>query len=226
MSDKYQNKYRIASARASWWDYGKNAYYFITICTAGRECNLGQIINGNMHLSEIGKIVEEEWYRSFEIRVELFCDTFVIMPNHIHAIIQIDKSDTSVDTHGNAYLEHTCDDENKIDRQCDLKREMDCRLKREMDCHLKQATHCHASLRETKKYGIAKRSPKSISTFVGGFKSVVTRRVNDLRKTSKLPVWQTRFHDRIIRNDEEFALIVNYIRSNPNNWDVNKIPKL
>jgi hypothetical protein len=33
MADKYQNKYRIASARAPWWNYGWNGAYFITICT-------------------------------------------------------------------------------------------------------------------------------------------------------------------------------------------------
>lgn len=35
--DKYQNKYRIPSSRAQWWDYGWNGAYFITICTANRR---------------------------------------------------------------------------------------------------------------------------------------------------------------------------------------------
>ncbi len=32
MTGKFQNKYRIPSARATWWDYGRNAAYFVTIC--------------------------------------------------------------------------------------------------------------------------------------------------------------------------------------------------
>lgn len=37
MSEKYKNKYRIASSRADWWDYSANAAYFITICTKDRK---------------------------------------------------------------------------------------------------------------------------------------------------------------------------------------------
>jgi hypothetical protein len=44
MSDKFQNMYRIPSARADWWDYGWNAAYFVTICTAHHECYFGEII--------------------------------------------------------------------------------------------------------------------------------------------------------------------------------------
>lgn len=37
MTDKFQDKYRIPSARLQNWDYGSNAIYFVTICTQGRE---------------------------------------------------------------------------------------------------------------------------------------------------------------------------------------------
>jgi putative transposase len=49
--EKFRNKYRIASARAQWWDYGRNGLYFITICTANREHYFGKIVNGKMILS-------------------------------------------------------------------------------------------------------------------------------------------------------------------------------
>jgi len=90
MSEKLQNKYRIPSARAPWWDYGNPGIYFITICTHGRDRIFGAITNGRMNLSTIGKITDEEWHKSFEIRAEFFCDSFVIMPNHIHAILRIE----------------------------------------------------------------------------------------------------------------------------------------
>ncbi|MFY8109602.1 MAG: transposase, partial [Bacteroidia bacterium] len=91
---KYLNKYRNESFRAQWWDYSNEGSYFITICTADRKLILGEIYNKEMHLSPIGEIVFEEWNKSFEIRTELFCDIFVIMPNHIHAILRIEKSRT------------------------------------------------------------------------------------------------------------------------------------
>ncbi len=51
--DKYKNKYRIPSARLQNWDYGSNATYFITICTAGREHYFGKIVKNKMQLFEM-----------------------------------------------------------------------------------------------------------------------------------------------------------------------------
>jgi REP element-mobilizing transposase RayT len=91
MSEKYKNKYRIKSARLPHWDYGSNGMYFITICTQNREHFFGEIVNGKMHLNEIGKIVKNEWIKTFEMRpdMNLQMGEFVIMPNHFHAIIII-----------------------------------------------------------------------------------------------------------------------------------------
>lgn len=44
MKDKFRNKYRIQSNRLPGWDYSENGYYFITLDTQNRECNLGRII--------------------------------------------------------------------------------------------------------------------------------------------------------------------------------------
>ncbi len=57
---KYKNKYRVESNRHRYWDYSMPGYYFITICVINRECLLGKIVNGKMHLSESGKIVQDE----------------------------------------------------------------------------------------------------------------------------------------------------------------------
>ena len=86
MPEKFQNKYRIQSNGIPNWDYSGNGMYFITLVTQHRECNLGQIINDEMVLSGFGEIVNIEWNKSFEIRTELFCDEYIIMPNHLHAI--------------------------------------------------------------------------------------------------------------------------------------------
>lgn len=60
---KFQNKYRIESIRLKNWDYGSNAKYFITISTKEREFFFGKIANGMMQLSDIGKIVKNEWFK-------------------------------------------------------------------------------------------------------------------------------------------------------------------
>lgn len=62
--EKFQNKYRIGSARAQWWDYGWNGAYFITICTADKEHFFGEIKNGKMILSQTGVIADILWYET------------------------------------------------------------------------------------------------------------------------------------------------------------------
>jgi putative transposase len=91
MSEKFRNKYRIPSARASWWNYGANAAYFITICTTNSIHYFGKVVDGTMQLSAIGKIAQQCWN---EIPLHfpfVILDEFVVMPNHIHGIIIIDK---------------------------------------------------------------------------------------------------------------------------------------
>ena len=78
MSDKYQDKYRMQSARLQSWDYGSNAAYFITICTAGREHYFGEIIMAQMQLSETGKIAEQEWIKTPDIRPDMRLELEII----------------------------------------------------------------------------------------------------------------------------------------------------
>jgi putative transposase len=97
MSNKFQNRYRIPSARLQNWDYGSNAAYFITICTQHRQCWFGHIQNGNRILSEIGNIANRYW-QDISIHFPFVkLDEFIVMPNHIHGIIIIDKT-ASVET--------------------------------------------------------------------------------------------------------------------------------
>jgi hypothetical protein len=96
MADKFRNKYRIQSNRMPGWDYSKNGIYFITLVVQNRECILGDIVDGKMILSDFGHIVENEWLKSFEMRGELFLDEYIIMPNHLHAIVILDKNETEI----------------------------------------------------------------------------------------------------------------------------------
>ena len=79
------------SYRLRHWDYSNNAPYFITICTQNRKHFFGEISDGKMHLSDIGKIVENEWIKTPNIRPEMQLELgeFVVMPNHFHAILII-----------------------------------------------------------------------------------------------------------------------------------------
>ena len=94
-NEKYKNKYRTKSNRLQNWDYGWNASYFVTICTKGREHFFGEIKKGNMEFSKIGDIVHKFWLEIPKHFPFVNLGEFVVMPNHIHGIIIIDKNDNN-----------------------------------------------------------------------------------------------------------------------------------
>lgn len=49
------------SIRLKNYDYSQNSAYFVTIVTRQRACLFGEIMGGEMALTEIGKIVQEVW---------------------------------------------------------------------------------------------------------------------------------------------------------------------
>jgi REP element-mobilizing transposase RayT len=91
MHQKFQNKYRGKSTRLQSWDYSSEGSYFITICTKNSQHFFGKVKDGKMILSEIGRVVEEEWIKSIGMRPEMEIELgeFVVMPNHFHGIIKI-----------------------------------------------------------------------------------------------------------------------------------------
>lgn len=77
------------SIRLQGYDYSQEGLYFITICVKNRKCIFGNIINGEMILNDYGKIIEETWLDLPNHNPHIIPNTFCIMPNHIHAIIEI-----------------------------------------------------------------------------------------------------------------------------------------
>ena len=63
------------------------------------------------------------------------------------------------------------------------------------------------------------RQPRSLGAFIAGFKAVTTKRINQLRGRTGVPVWQRNFYERVIRNDAEINRIREYIRINPAAWN-------
>ena len=177
------------------YDYSKPGFYFITICTHNKKDIFGKIkdieINDNisepeMILNDTGKIVNEEIINAALIRKEIRIDNFVIMPNHIHVIVEI-LSEEYVGANGNSPL-------SIITPKNDYKR-----------------ANCRLPLQN-------KMKPKSISSFVSGFKASVTRRMKKISNDENITIWQRNYFDRIIRNDVELNKIRDYVISNPSNF--------
>ena len=85
----YRNTYRIESARLRSWDYASPGLYFVTICTKDRIPWFGAVTEGQMRLSEVGRLVNAEWHRMGYIRHDVELDAWVVMPDHVHGIIQL-----------------------------------------------------------------------------------------------------------------------------------------
>jgi putative transposase len=175
---KFQNKYRISSIRAKWWDYGWNGAYFITICTQDREHYFGKIQNNKMVLSEVGIIADLLWHQIPIHHKNVELGDFVVMPNHIHGILIIDKQSNNID------------------------------LNFANDANIVQTGHALSPRFQN----IGKNT---ISPIVGSYKSAVTKHANRLGYQHQ---WQKLFYDNIIRNNNDYQRISDYIVSNPENW--------
>ena len=96
MTEKFQDKYRVSSARLKNWDYGKNGAYFITICTQNKDHLFGDIVGENTEAlfnpNELGALANFFWLEIIKQFPFVELGNFVIMPNHIHGIIIIKKS--------------------------------------------------------------------------------------------------------------------------------------
>jgi REP element-mobilizing transposase RayT len=88
------NIHHRRSIRLKGYDYTQPGAYFVTFCASQRAHIFGKVVNGEMVLNDMGKIAQEEWFKTAQLRpyVKLYEDEFVIMPNHVHGIIWIEDS--------------------------------------------------------------------------------------------------------------------------------------
>lgn len=82
-------KHKRKSIRLKGYDYSQPGMYFITVAVKNRKCVLGKIVNNEMILSELGKIVQSEWLNIPTRFTNVQLDEFIVMPNHFHGIINV-----------------------------------------------------------------------------------------------------------------------------------------
>jgi len=189
MSDKFNDKYRIKSARLEGYDYRNEGLYFVTICTKNRTHFFGKCENGIMLLNDLGKMAEDCWLEIPKHFPNASLDEFTIMPNHIHGIICIDSTSFVETLHATSAIEN---ESSSIDNKT-----------------------LHATSLQDDRY--SKISPKqgSLSTVLRSYKSAVSNKAKHINLNFG---WQPRFHDSIIRDAKSFTNIQNYIINNPTNW--------
>lgn len=194
---KFQNKYRIPSARATWHNYD-GGMYFVTICTKEKIHYFGEIVDGEMRLKELGKYASECMENVSLHFPDAEIPLFVVMPNHIHSIVYIDR-----------YREFISHSRNATHNR-------DAAHSRDAACHVSTINDCP---KNKKMQEIANQCGR-LSVVVGGIKSAITKFANQ----HQIPfAWQTRFHDRIIRDQNECNAIADYIENNAMNWHLDEL---
>jgi putative transposase len=88
-------KHRRRSIRLKGYDYALPGAYFVTLNTWHREHLFGEIVDGEMQLSEYGELVQDCWDETPAHFARVQLDAFVVMPNHVHLVIILTDSDTS-----------------------------------------------------------------------------------------------------------------------------------
>jgi len=73
------------------YDYSQPGAYFITLCTEHRRCCFGAINDGDLQLNTIGKMITSVWQSLATQIVYIKLDEFVVMPNHFHGIVFINR---------------------------------------------------------------------------------------------------------------------------------------
>ncbi|MGB7566561.1 MAG: hypothetical protein WBM07_01765, partial [Chitinivibrionales bacterium] len=88
--NQYTGYHNRRSIRLRGYDYSHSGYYFVTICIQDRSKRLfGDVADGKMVLNEIGGIVQNELLITEKMRPNIKIDEYIIMPNHVHIVINI-----------------------------------------------------------------------------------------------------------------------------------------
>ena len=169
---------RRKQIRLKEYDYSQNGYYFVTICAKDRQQLFGEIVGAD---SLSARIVRKAFIETIEKYEYVNCPIYVIMPNHIHCIIAIEKDDTP-----------------KCENMADGVR-----------ADNKSApTNINVSLAD----------------IIREFKRRSTVEYINCVKQNILPafdkqIWQRGYYEHIIRNEQEYQKIYEYIENNPLKWD-------
>lgn len=88
MNQYNPNKHHRKSIRLKGYDYSQAGLYFITICCQNKVHLFGNVINKQMILNDAGKMIEK-WFNELQNKFpDIKCHEMVVMPNHIHFIIE------------------------------------------------------------------------------------------------------------------------------------------
>ena len=239
MPDRFQNKYRISSARLQTWDYANEGAYFLTICTKNRICYFGEIEKQKMKLSNMGVIADLMWYEIKNHAKNIELGEFIVMPNHVHGILILNGNGggNALDNDSNVLINGSTDGltNGSTNGLTDVETRHALSLPNEPnepnesnepnEPNPSPATNPPTTAVKPSTIGANRfqnQGKNTVSAIIGGYKSAVTKHANRLGFEFG---WQSRFYDHIIRDAQSFERIQSYIANNPFNWKDDKFYK-
>ena len=205
MEGNFNNHHR-RSIRLPGADYSVPGFYFITICTANRECLFGEVVDGETVLNDFGKIVQDCWNSLPNYFVNCLIDEFQIMPNHVHGIIGIieRRGGVSPPWPNGATVNGAAIGPND---------EIDDGDGAFVGCENGEGG-------ETPPLPSVRTNP-TLGQIVGYFKYQTTKIINaNIYDAVGIKIWQRNYFEHIIRDPKSLERIRVYIRSNPFNWQM------
>jgi len=194
MDDDHMDKLpRRKNIRLQNYDYSQAGYYFITICTQDKQRLFGEIADGKLSLNVGGEMIKKWIYRLESKFPQILIDKYIVMPNHVHCIMANKGMDWSVYSQDNG-LENV------------------------------GADPCVCPQNNNLKYKKGEYINLSLSQIIQWFKTMTTNEYIQGVKNGVYPVfnkriWQRNYYDRVIRNEQEYKKIYEYIETNPLQWE-------
>jgi putative transposase len=241
-------KHKRRSIRLKGYDYSAPGAYFITICTHQRQCLFGSIVAGQVELNATGLWVQACWQRLPYHFLTLTLDVFVIMPNHLHGLLWLgdtsggdgngDTSRGGNDTSGgdgNGDTSRGGNDTSGGDGNGDTSRggndtsggdgngDTSRRGEAFGQKFLEQPKISRPNASPLPNPNVAPIQPNgtqpgTIAAIMQNFKSVSTRRINQLQNSAGRPLWQRNYYENVVRDNTALQRIRSYIRNNPLAW--------
>jgi len=167
------------SIRLQGYDYTQSGAYFITINTYKKEHLFGEIVDGVVQLTPIGKIAFEQWEKIPANFPNVLLDAFVIMPNHMHGIVVITEGEV-VEGKGKAF-DYRFSENNRTS------------LNNPFNLNSSEKLGSNAlPIQKTTPPRLGS-TPGSLPAIVQNYKSVTSRKINKLMKTPGTTIWHRNF---------------------------------
>lgn len=201
MNQYNPNIHHRRSIRLRGYDYSQAGLYFITICVHDRACLFGEITNGKMALNDVGIIADNFWLEIPGHFPHAELHEYIVMPNHVHGIIEIIKN------------QHGMPD---VGPRHDAGPHHGVALPDNNDITVGTSHGMSGMSQPPNINQFGKPVPGSVSVIINQYKSSVKRWCN--KNGHPFFQWQSRFHDHVISDEQSYQRISDYIANNPQKW--------